>query len=83
MERTDRSRTSEKHYSVVRYYSQFAHGIVRDVLGENLTLEEAKKLQEQHKGLIAEEDIVIEDQNKIGLEAEVTAEPDEQEISPS
>lgn len=81
MERTDRSRTGENHYSVVRYYSQFGHGIVRDVLGENLTLEEAKKLQELHKGLIADEDIVIEDQNKIGLEAEVIAESDTKETS--
>lgn len=82
MKRTGRSKTGENHFSVVRYYSQFGHGIVRDVLGENLTLDEAKALQEKHKGLIADEDIVIEDQNKIGLEAEVIAEPDEKGAPP-
>jgi len=80
MKPTGRSKTGDNHYSVVRYYSQFAHGIVRDVLGENLTLEEARELQRKHKGLIADEDVVIEDQNKQGLESEVVVEEGENKL---
>lgn len=44
---------------------------MKDVIGANLSLEEAEELLNQNLDKVAGEDIVIQDQNKIGLEAEV------------
>lgn len=60
-----------RHYRVVRFYSHFGHGLMKDVIGANLSLEEAEELLNQNLDKVAGEDIVIQDQNKIGLEAEV------------
>lgn len=62
---------NESHFRVVRYYPDFGNGTRIDVLGENLSLEEAHRLQDKNKPVVSHEDVVIEDQNKEGVEAEV------------
>jgi len=44
---------------------------MKDVIGTNLSLEEAEELLNRNLDKVADEDIVIQDQNKIGLEAEI------------
>ncbi len=67
----ERSIHPESHYRVVRYHPHFGHGIFAEILGENLSLDDAKKLHEANKPVITKEDLVIEDQNKVGVDAEV------------
>lgn len=59
------------HFRVIRYYQHFGHGIMMDILGENLTREQAQDLYEKNEPMVTHEDLVIEDQNKVGVEAEV------------
>ena len=61
---------AERHYTVIRYYPHPGHGLMKEVLAENLTLSEAEKLAEENRPVISEEDVVIQDQFKSGLEAE-------------
>lgn len=61
----------ENHYRVVRYYHHFGHGILADVLGENLRYPEAQRILERNEPIVEDEHVVIEDQNKQGAEAEV------------
>lgn len=66
---------SERHYRVIRYYSDFGHGIMKDVIAEDLTLDEAERLANENRGEVSGEDVVIQDQLRSGLESEVIAEP--------
>lgn len=61
----------EKHYRVVRYYPHFGHGLIAEVLGQNLSFDQARKIFDDNKPHFENEDIVIEDQAKVGLEAEI------------
>lgn len=62
---------NEGHFRVVRYYHHFGHGILADVLGENLNFDEARQILEENEPIIEDEHVVVEDQNKQGAEAEV------------
>lgn len=58
------------HYRVVRFYTDFKAGLVREVLAADLTLDKAAEVADQNRG-IPGEDIVIQDQTRRGLEAEL------------
>ena len=63
-----------RHYSVVRFFSDFSVGLVQEVIDADLSLDEAMALaRSQSANGVPGEDIVVTDQNKIGLDAEVEA----------
>lgn len=61
----------EKHYRVVRYYPHFGHGQIAEVIGQDLSFDQARKLFDNNKPHFENEDVVIEDQTKVGFDAEV------------
>lgn len=64
---------SEKHFRVVRYYPHPGHGILTEVIAEHLTIDEAERVREQNRPPVSDEDVVIQDELKVGVDAEVEA----------
>ena len=67
----DSTTETDRHYSVIRYYPHFSHGIIKEVLAEKLTLEEAEAFAERNAPQVAQEEVVVHDDLLTGLEAEV------------
>jgi hypothetical protein len=65
----------DRHYRVVRYHPHFSHGVMEDVLGDNLTLAEAEDLAERNPPILTDEEVIILDLTKQGLEAELVMDP--------
>ncbi len=60
----------ENHFRVIRFYTDFSAGVVREVVATGLTLEEARDLAEEGwEDGVPGEDTVIEDELKDGLDA--------------
>jgi hypothetical protein len=72
----DRERGQDQgaHYRVVRYYGDQGHGVFKEVLEENLSFEEAERLAGSVYGRPGE-DIVVQDQDLVGIESEVQFDP--------
>lgn len=70
----------DRHYRVVRYYTDFNAGNLREEIAERLTLEEAEQVAARYRGQIPGEEIVIQDQDVAGLESEVLAERDDSDV---
>jgi hypothetical protein len=66
---------NEAHYRVVRYYEDQRHGVFKEVLEENMTFEEAEQFAGTLHGQVPGEDIVVQDQNIIGIGSEVAYDP--------
>ena len=64
---------NEKHYRVVRYYPHPGHGLMTDVLAEHLSIDEAERVREQNAPAISDEEVVIQDELKVGIDAEIEA----------
>jgi hypothetical protein len=71
-EQTPINRT-ERHFRVVRFFNDFIAGEVEQIIASDLTLEEAEQLFNREKGTVADEDVVIQDQNIKGAATEVEA----------
>ena len=56
---------SSRHYQVVRFFPNFFSGMASEILGSDLTVEEAKQIAEQYRQIPAE-DVVIQDQQDSG-----------------
>lgn len=67
------TRDPEKHYRVMRFFTDFNAGLIEEEVASELTLEEAETLAQQISGIPGEE-IVVQDQLKKGLEAEISPE---------
>lgn len=61
----------ENHFRVVRYTPHAGHGLIRQVLGEEMAFDEAERLAEANAPVVDDETIVIQDENKTGLDAEI------------
>jgi hypothetical protein len=62
---------TDRHYRVLRFTPSAGHGVLRDVLAENLSLDEAREVAKQNAPVVHDEEVVIEDQLRIGLDAQV------------
>lgn len=69
---TDESREPDRHYRVIRFQPHPGHGMIEDILGENLTLSEAEALADRNYPVVHGEEVVVQDQDKIGLEADIS-----------
>jgi hypothetical protein len=61
---------NDRHYRVVRFFTDYSAFQTREVLASDLTLDEAQRFAESQADTPGEE-IAVQDQNKVGLEAEV------------
>jgi hypothetical protein len=72
---------NDRHFRVVRYHPHFSHGLMEDVLGDNLTLQEAEEIAAMNPPVLSDEEVIILDLTKHGLEAELTLDrPDMDDI---
>ena len=55
---------TEKSYRVVRYYPDFGLGVVADIIGDHLTIEEAKKMAKDNPPLASDEKVFIEEEDE-------------------
>jgi hypothetical protein len=62
---------TDQHYRVVRYYPHPGHGLMTEVLAEHISIDEAKLVCEQNAPDVSDEQVVIQDELKVGIEAEV------------
>lgn len=63
---------STHHYKVVRYYPHPGHGVIAETLDDDLTMEAAEECVRAHPPTSHEEEIMIVDQDRQGLEAIVS-----------
>ena len=56
-------------YRVVRYYPHPGHGIIEEVLGRGLSIEDAELLADRETPVVSGEHLMIEDQDEAGLDA--------------
>lgn len=66
------SRDPTQHYRVVRYYPHPGHGVISEILDENLSFEAAQECVRTHPPVSHEEEIMIVDQDRQGLEGMVS-----------
>jgi len=71
MENQNTVMPGQRQFRVVRFYPHYGHGLVEDVLGDDLTLEEAEELVRRNPPVVSDEAVVIQDKTKSGLDAEL------------
>jgi len=62
---------ADRHYAVVRYYTDFSAGLIQETVAEDLTFSEAQSIFAREKDQAPGEDVVLIDQLKVGLAKEV------------
>ncbi len=66
------SHSPDRHYRVIRYYPHPGHGVITEILDENLSLADAEECVRTHPPISHEEEIMIVDQNLQGLDSMVS-----------
>jgi hypothetical protein len=77
MDNADTVIPGQRQFRVVRFYPHYGHGLMEDVIGDDLTLEEAEELVRRNPPVATDEAVVIQDKTKSGLDAELRVTDDE------
>jgi hypothetical protein len=64
----DNLNSNERHFRVVKYFSDFGIGVSEEVLASHLTREEAERVARENPPLVSDEDVAIEDENSTDFE---------------
>lgn len=62
----DNLNKTDRHYRVVRYYSDFGVGVIEDVLGSHLSMDEAEKVARENPPVVSDEEVAIEEEEASG-----------------